>query len=167
MGFRPLRSAASAPAQPHPQPNARQQSPSQFPSIANRNKPRLAFAHLDHSQGNNAHSAATATALAACARVAHSARSRSCAIAIYHFCHWDNRLSICRDRLAVDGLHARLPKNALLERLQKSHTSHSRPPRKKIVAKTLSHWRHSLRRAAERPAYGFGALRLGTFGVTL
>jgi hypothetical protein len=123
--FSRLRSAPSAPAQPHPQYNSREQRSTKLPSITDRNKPSLLLANLDHAQRNNANSAATSTAFAACARIAHPASPRTRAAPIHHFCHRNNRLSVCCDRLAINRLHARLAKNTFLQGLQKSHTAHT------------------------------------------
>src|ERR1700694_4773002 len=57
---------------------------------------------------------------------AHASRARTRTVAIHYFCHWNDRLSVCRDRFAVDRLNTRLPKNTFLQGLQKSHTAHGR-----------------------------------------
>src|ERR1700732_3034911 len=119
-------SAAFAPPPPHTKPNPRQHSPSQLFSIRNRNKPGLLLAHLDHAHGDGPHPAAAATAFASSAGIAHASRARTRTVAIHYFCHWNDRLSVCRDRFAVDRLHTRLPKNTFLQGLQKSHTAHGR-----------------------------------------
>src|SRR6202521_3717648 len=128
-------SAKSAPPHPHTQYNPRHHRPSQLLSIRNRNEPRLLLAHLDNAHRDSSYSSAATATFASSAGIAHASSARTRTVAIHYFCHWDDRLSVCRDRFAVDRLHARLPKNTFLQGLQKSHTAHGRPP----CRKTLSH----------------------------
>src|ERR1700681_5055758 len=98
-------SAKSAPPHPYPKYNPRQHRPSQLLSIRNRDETRLLVAHLDNAYRDSSHSSAATTAFASSAGIAHASGARTRTVAIHYFCHWDDRLSVRRDRFAVDRLN--------------------------------------------------------------
>src|SRR5579864_2473964 len=118
----------SAPTPPYSKANSGQHSTYQFPLVRNRNESGLLVAHLDDAHRHRSHAAASTSAFAVCVFFAHTSSACSGTITVHNFCNWNDRFFMCRDRFAIDGFHIRLSKNAFLQGLQKSQTTHRTTP---------------------------------------
>jgi hypothetical protein len=101
-------SAPPAPTEQHAKTDARENCSSQSLAVGNRNETGLLITYFYDSHGNSPYSSTPAPTFAACAGIAHTARTRPRSVAVHDFCHRNDRFAVGCDGFAVDGFHVRL-----------------------------------------------------------